>query len=190
MSQTVHMSSQPGLASETYGFNPSSQLPSVVIDEKIVIKQKDKALKELQERVQLALSQHNQMYQLQRSHIIAEHDRQLLLAKSAIEDERSSALMALEQSYSQNVRGIDHAAQTQKISIEQQANLLELHALQQEMAMKHAERERQWAAGYATGSSVLEGPQFSQTTFAAPSQYAMPASSAAALNSARRSDNN
>ena len=174
MSQTAPMSSNAGFQSESFGYTPSSQIQSVPIDEKIVLKQKEKALKELQSRVQLALSQHNQMYQLQRSHIIAEHDRQLLLAKSAIEDERASALMALEQSYSQNVRGIDHASQTQKISIEQQANLLELHALQQEMAMKHAERERQWAAGYATGTSgmPMPAPQFSQATFAAPSQYA------------------
>jgi recombinational DNA repair ATPase RecF len=175
MSQTIPTSGNAGIISDSFAFTANGQLPTVVIDEKIVLKQKDKALKELQSRVQLALGQHNQMYQLQRSHIIAEHDRQLLLAKSAIEDERSSALMALEQSYTQNIRGIDHAAQTQKISIEQQANLLELHALQQEMAMKHAERERQWAAGYATGSTSIAGPQFSQPTFSAPSQFAMPA---------------
>jgi hypothetical protein len=192
MSQSVQMNNQGGISSESYAFQAGSQLPPIVIDEKIVVKQKEKALKELQERVQLALSQHNQMYQLQRSHIIAEHDRQLLLAKSAIEDERASAMMALEQSYSQNVRGIDHASQTQKISIEQQANLLELHALQQEMAMKHAERERQWAAGYATGSSALDGPQFSQATFSAPGQYSMPPASmpSVVVNSARRSDSN
>jgi hypothetical protein len=168
------MSNPTTITSDSFAFAGNSQLQNVAIDEKIVLKQKDKALKELQERVQLALSQHNQMYQLQRSHIIAEHDRQLLLAKSAIEDERASAMMALEQSYSQNVRGIDHASQTQKISIEQQANLLELHALQQEMAMKHAEMERQWAAGYATGSSGIPAPQFSQAAFSAPSHYTMP----------------
>jgi recombinational DNA repair ATPase RecF len=170
------------MPSDAHGYASSSQLPSVVIDEKIVLKQKDKALKELQSRVQLALSQHNQMYQLQRSHIIAEHDRQLLLAKSAIDDERASALMALEQSFSQNMRGIDHASQTQKISIEQQANLLELHALQQEMAMKHAERERQWAAGYATGASMIQPGQFTTTTFAAPTQYVTASSSGANKN--------
>lgn len=200
MSQSTAMNNQGGSPSDSYAFPATSQLPPIVIDEKIVVKQKEKALKELQERVQLALSQHNQMYQLQRSHIIAEHDRQLLLAKSAIEDERASAMMALEQSYSQNVRGIDHASQTQKISIEQQANLLELHALQQEMAMKHAERERQWAAGYATGASVIEGPQFPQTNFSAPGQYSMPSGANPMMvnssgtpmmvNSARRSDNN
>jgi hypothetical protein len=168
MSATV---SSANAGPEAFGYVTSAQLPSVVIDEKIVMKQKEKALKELESRVQLALTQHNQMYQLQRSHIIAEHDRQLLLAKSAIEDEKSSALMALEQSYQQNLRGIDHAAQTQKISIEQQANLLELHALQQEMAMKHAERERQWAAGYATGATMIQPSQFQSNTFSAPSQY-------------------
>ena len=156
--------------SDNYGYGTSNQLPSVVIDEKIVNKQKDKALKELESRVQLALSQHNQMYQLQKSHIVAEHDRQLLLAKSAIEDEKCSALMALEQAFEQNSRGIDHAAQTQKISIEQQANLLELHAMQQDMAMKHAERERQWAAGYATGTSMIQPPTNS-AGFNAPQQY-------------------
>jgi len=170
MSATV---SSANAGPESFGYVTSAQLPSVVIDEKIVMKQKEKALKELESRVQLALTQHNQMYQLQRSHIIAEHDRQLLLAKSAIEDEKSSALMALDQSYNQNLRGIDHAAQTQKISIEQQANLLELHALQQEMAMKHAERERQWAAGYATGAAatMIQPSQFQASTFSAPSQY-------------------
>lgn len=163
MSATIRSSDNQGYASENYGYGTNNQLPSVVIDEKIVLKQKDKALKELESRVQLALSQHNQMYQLQKSHIVAEHDRQLLLARSAIDDEKCSALMALEQSYEQNSRGIDHAAQTQKISIEQQANLLELHAMQQEMAMKHAERERQWSAGYATGNGM------------APSNFSVPA---------------
>ena len=158
-----HATSGPA---DSYGYASASQISSVIIDEKIVHKQKEKALKELESRVELALSQHQQMYQLQRSHIIAEHDRQLLLAKSAIEDEKSSAFMALEQSYTQNVRGIEHASQTQKISIEQQANLLELHALQQEMAMEHAQRERQWAAGYATGASMIQ-----PATFQEPSQY-------------------
>lgn len=171
MSTTVKSADSNAYVSDNYGYGTSSQLPSVIIDEKIVLKQKEKALKELESRVQLALSQHNQMYQLQKSHIVAEHDRQLLLAKSAIEDEKSSAMMTLEQAYQQNSRGIDHAAQTQKISIEQQANLLELHAMQQEMAMKHAERERQWAAGYATGTSMIQPAQFSGAGFSAPQQY-------------------
>lgn len=166
MSTVVNASHSHSGPIDSYGFSSNNQISAVIIDEKIVQKQKEKALKELESRVQLALSQHHQMYQLQRSHIIAEHDRQLLLAKSAIEDEKSSALMALEQSYTQNVRGVEHASQTQKISIEQQANLLELHALQQEMAMKHAERERQWAAGYATGASLIQ-----PANFQAPSQY-------------------
>ena len=179
MSQAVQVQNASGYHSEMHGYASSGQLPAVVIDEKIVVKQKDKALKELQSRVQLALAQHNQMYQLQRSHIIAEHDRQLLLARSAIEDERASALMALEQSFSQNMRGVDHASQTQKISIEQQANLLELHALQQEMAMKHAERERQWAAGYATGAPLMQPNQFTTNTFSAPTQYVTSSGNAA-----------
>ena len=171
MSTAVNVNNTSSFPADGYAYASSSQMPAVVIDEKIVLKQKEKALKELESRVQLALSQHNQMYQLQRSHIIAEHDRQLLLAKSAIEDEKASALMALEQSYQQNIRGIDHASQTQKISIEQQANLLELHALQQEMAMKHAERERQWAAGYATGTSMMQPAQFASSGFQAQTQY-------------------
>lgn len=166
MSTAVNPSHTTSGPVDSFGYAAANQISTVIIDEKIVHKQKEKALKELESRVQLALSQHHQMYQLQRSHIIAEHDRQLLLAKSAIDDEKGSALMALEQSYTQNVRGIEHASQTQKISIEQQANLLELHALQQEMAMKHAERERQWAAGYATGASMIQ-----PANFHAPSQY-------------------
>ncbi len=155
-------------SADSYGYMTSTQLPSVMIDENIVKKQKDKALRELESRVKLAIYQHEKMYELQRAHIIAEHDRQLLLAKSAIDDEKCSALSALSQAFEQNHRGIDHAAQTQKISIEQQANLLELHAMQQDMAMKHAEKERQWTANYATpgGPSMVQGAQFQ-----APSQY-------------------
>lgn len=139
----------------TEQFYANQQLPPVMIDEKIVLKQKEKALKELESRVKLALAQHNQMYQLQRAHIVAEHDRQVQLARSAIEDEKAASVMALEQAFQQNTRSIDHAAQTQRIAIEQQANLLELHSIQQQMAMQHAERERQWAASYATAAPAL-----------------------------------
>jgi hypothetical protein len=153
---------------DSYSYVTSSQLPNVTIDENIVRKQKEKALRELESRVKLAIYQHEKMYELQKAHIIAEHDRQLLLAKSAIDDEKCSALSALTQAYDQNNRGIDHAAQTQKISIEQQANLLELHAMQQDMAMKHADKERQWTSNYASpgAGSMVQGAQFT-----APSQY-------------------
>jgi hypothetical protein len=165
MSAAVNINTSNMYPSEMYGFGATSQVPGVIIDEKIVLKQKEKALKELQSRVQLALAQHEQMYQLQRSHVNAEHDRQLQIAKAQIDDEKANALMTLEQSYSQNMRGIDNASLTQKLSIEQQANMLELHAVQQEMAMKHAERERQWASGgYNQGGSSMIPPVSSMPT--------------------------
>ena len=147
---------QEGTANlNSFGFHQTTAQSSpvaaqVLIDDKVVLKQKDKALKELDSRVKLASAQHNQMYKLQREHIVAEHDRQLQLAKTAIEDEKANALMALEQAYSQNVRSIEHSAQTQKISIEQQANVLEIHSIQHQMAVQHAERERQWTSNYST----------------------------------------
>lgn len=151
----VANNSNTGIQQAAEQFYGSQQLPPVMIDEKIVLKQKEKALKELESRVKLAIAQHNQMYQLQRAHIVAEHDRQVQLARSAIDDERAASVLALEQAFQQNTRSIDHAAQTQRIAIEQQANLLELHSIQQQMAMQHAERERQWAASYATAAPAL-----------------------------------
>ena len=134
---------QKGYGNSMVGGTVSGGMPQ--IDEKIVIKQKQKALKELASRVKLATSQHNKMYELQREHIVCEHDRQLQLAKAAIEDERAAAMMALEQAYAQNVRAIDHSAQSQKISIEQQANILEIQSIQHQMALQHENRERQWS---------------------------------------------
>jgi hypothetical protein len=128
------------------------------IDEKVVLRQKEKALKELESRVKLATSQHNSMYQLQRDQIIAEHDRQLQLAKVSIEDEKDTALMALEHAYIQNCKSIDHSALTQKISIEQQANALEIQAVQQMMAQQHADRERQWSSSYMSNSHAMMQP--------------------------------
>ena len=66
------------------------------VDPQVVIKQKERALKELSSRVKLAISQHQRMYDVQKEHIISEHDRQLQLAKAGIEYETESALMALE----------------------------------------------------------------------------------------------
>jgi hypothetical protein len=150
-----------------YGYvqQQGQQIPSVQIDERIVAKQKEKALKELESRVKLALLQHDQMYQAQRNHIIAEHDRQLQLAKSAIEHERANTLMALDQQFQQNNRGIEHSAQSQKIQIEQQANLAEIQSMQQKMVMQHAERERQWSGGYPAQQPSLFSPPLYQTSY-------------------------
>ena len=129
-------------------------LPQVMIDDRVVMKQKNKALRELDSRVKLANAQHNQMYKLQREHIVHEHARQMQLAIAGIEDEKAAALLALEQAYSQNIRAIDHSAQSQKISIEQQANILEIHSIQHQMALQHAERERQWNTNYSVAPTT------------------------------------
>jgi hypothetical protein len=121
----------------------------VQIDEKIVLKQKEKALKELDSRVKLATSQHNKMYELQRSHVISEHDRQLDIVRKNIEDERASNLSALEIALQDNLRALEHNALAQRISIEQQANILEIKSVQHLMQMQTAERERQWSATYS-----------------------------------------
>jgi len=168
--QYVDASGQPAQYSYSYAAPPSVPA-NVQIDEKIVLKQKEKALRELESRQKLALAQHDQMYTIQRNHIIAEHDRQLQLARSAIEAEKANALMALEQSYQSNSRGIDHAAQAQKIQIEQQANLQEIHAIQHQMMLEHAQRERQWTGGNAP--AAVPQPQFYQTSvLPAQVQYA------------------
>ena len=132
----------------------SQHTPQVMIDDRVVIKQKNKALKELDSRVKLATAQHNQMYKLQREHIVCEHQRQMQLAVAGIEDEKAAALLALEQAYSQNIRAIDHSAQSQKISIEQQANILEIHSIQHQMAVQHADRERQWNSNYSVAPTT------------------------------------
>ena len=126
----------------------------VMIDDRVVAKQKTKALKELDSRVRLATAQHNQMYKLQREHIVCEHQRQMQLAVAGIEDEKAATLLALEQAYAQNIRAIDHSAQSQKISIEQQANILEIHSMQHQMAVQHADRERQWNSNYSVAPTT------------------------------------
>ncbi len=123
--------------------------PQVLIDDKVVIAQKQKALKELSSRVELASAQHNQMYQLQRQHVIDEHQRQMDLTRTSIEDEKAAALMTLEQAYAQNLRAIEQSAQSQRICIEQQANNLEIQSIQHQMAIQHAERERHWTSAYS-----------------------------------------
>ena len=136
----------------------------VQIDDKIVLKQKEKALKELESRVKLATSQHNKMYEMQRAHLIAEHDRQLELIRKDIEDERASSLSGLEISLQDNIKALEHNALAQCSSIEQQANMLEIRSVQHLMQMQSAERERQWTSTYS-------GPVYSS---AAPQQYFAP----------------
>jgi len=118
------------------------------VDSSVVTKQKERALKELQSRVKLAISQHQRMYDVQKEHIISEHDRQLQLAKAGIEYETEAAQMALESAYQQQCRSMATQAQANKVQIEQQANILEIQAVQQQMVRQHADREQQWNTGY------------------------------------------
>ncbi|KAF4656948.1 hypothetical protein FOZ61_006565 [Perkinsus olseni] len=136
-----------------------------MIDEKIVQKQKDKALRELESRVKLALQQHEQMYQLQRSHIMADHDRQMEYTKATIEKERQAAMFDLESQYQTNTRGLEQSAIQQRMQIETTAMQLDIQAHQQKMIMEHQEREKKW-----TGQPSV--PQ----TIAAPQPYVAPAS--------------
>ena len=131
----------------------------VQIDEKIVVKQKEKALKELDSRVKLATSQHNKMYELQRTHVIGEHDRQLEVLRKTIEDERASNLSTLEIAMQDNLGALEHNALAQRISIEQQANILEIKSVQHIMQMQTADRERQWSATYSGNLYQAPPPQ-------------------------------
>ena len=142
----VH-SSTPGIpqAKESHTLSYSQVAP---VDPAVVTKQKERALKELQSRVKLAISQHQRMYDVQKEHIISEHDRQLQLAKAGIEYETEAAQMALESSYQQQLRSLATQAQSNKVQIEQQANILEIQAVQQQMVRQHADREQQWNSGY------------------------------------------
>ncbi|KAF4681902.1 hypothetical protein FOZ60_011367 [Perkinsus olseni] len=135
-----------------------------MIDEKIVMKQKDKALRELESRVKLALQQHDQMYQLQKSHINADHDRQMEYTKATIEKERQAALFDLEGQYQTNNRGLEQAAIQQRMQIETTAMQLDIQAHQQKMVQEHQERERKW-----TGSQVAGMPPTAYPT--APVSY-------------------
>ena len=118
------------------------------VDPSIVLKQKERALKELASRVKLAIAQHQRMYDVQKEHIVSEHDRQLQLAKAGIEYETEAAQMALESAYQQQLRSMSTQAQANKVQIEQQANILEIQAVQQQMVRQHADREQQWNSGY------------------------------------------
>mmetsp|Transcript_3804 Transcript_3804/g.4267 ORF Transcript_3804/g.4267 Transcript_3804/m.4267 type:complete len:132 (-) Transcript_3804:11-406(-) len=120
-----------------------------MIDEKIVMKQKDKALRELESRVKLALQQHDQMYQLQKSHINADHDRQMEYTKATIEKERQAALFDLEGQYQTNNRGLEQSAIQQRMQIETTAMQLDIQAHQQKMIQEHRERERKWTGQVA-----------------------------------------
>ncbi|KAF4712148.1 hypothetical protein FOZ62_016998 [Perkinsus olseni] len=120
-----------------------------MIDEKIVMKQKEKALRELESRVKLALQQHDQMYQLQKSHINADHDRQMEYTKGTIEKERQAALFDLEGQYQTNNRGLEQAAIQQRMQIETTAMQLDIQAHQQKMVQEHQERERKWTGQVA-----------------------------------------
>ncbi|KAF4662721.1 hypothetical protein FOL47_006073 [Perkinsus chesapeaki] len=120
-----------------------------MIDEKIVMKQKDKALRELESRVKLALQQHDQMYQLQKSHINADHDRQMEYTKATIEKERQAALFDLEGQYQTNNRGLEQSAIQQRMQIETTAMQLDIQAHQQKMIQEHQKRERKWTGQVA-----------------------------------------
>ncbi|EER18830.1 hypothetical protein Pmar_PMAR006454 [Perkinsus marinus ATCC 50983] len=143
----TYYSTQPTVGS-TYYTNQPATTSSVVppsgpmIDEKIVMKQKEKALRELESRVKLALQQHDQMYQLQKSHINADHDRQMEYTKGTIEKERQAALFDLEGQYQTNNRGLEQAAIQQRMQIETTAMQLDIQAHQQKMVQEHQERER------------------------------------------------
>ena len=126
-------------------FAPSTVGP---VDPQVVLRQKDRALKELESRVKLAVTQHQRMYEVQREHIIAEHDRTLQATRAAIEFEAATANQTLEAGYQQQLRNMNSQVQSQRKQIEQQANVLELHAVQQKMIREHAERESQWNTGY------------------------------------------
>ena len=73
----------------------AAPLPDIMIDERVVLKQKIKALKELESRVNLATAKHNHMYKIQREHIAQEHKRQHQVAISSIQDEKEGAILAL-----------------------------------------------------------------------------------------------
>jgi len=155
-------------------FSSAPAIPAgVVIDEKIVSQQKDKALKELNSRVTLALSQQEQMYKVQKEHIVADAGRQIALTKSAIDAQKQQALMQLEQEYAQNTMGIDHAAQHQRFQIEQIAMQLDVQALQQKMVLEHQAREREWNTG---NMASFGAPPLATPSYVAPaSSYVAPA---------------
>ncbi|KAF4655806.1 hypothetical protein FOL47_009269 [Perkinsus chesapeaki] len=176
MSATVQATAQP----TTVPAATTAQLPNYVqpsttsqiqppqgpmIDEKIVQKQKEKALRELESRVKLALQQHEQMYQLQRSHIMADHDRQVEYTKATIEKERQAAMFDLESQYQTNTRGLEQSAIQQRMQIETTAMQLDIQAHQQKMIQEHQEREKKWT-----------GQPAAAQTIAAPQPYVAPAS--------------
>ncbi|EER20152.1 hypothetical protein Pmar_PMAR025148, partial [Perkinsus marinus ATCC 50983] len=156
---------QPGTTSQVQ----APQGP--MIDEKIVQKQKEKALRELESRVKLALQQHEQMYQLQRSHIMADHDRQMEYTKATIEKERQAAMFDLEGQYQTNTRGLEQSAIQQRMQIETTAMQLDIQAHQQKMIMEHQEREKKWTGQPAVAQTIAAPqPYVAPTTYSAYGQ--------------------
>ncbi|EER06363.1 hypothetical protein Pmar_PMAR006130 [Perkinsus marinus ATCC 50983] len=142
-----------------------------MIDEKIVQKQKEKALRELESRVKLALQQHEQMYQLQKSHIMADHDRQMEYTKATIEKERQAAMFDLEGQYQTNTRGLEQSAIQQRMQIETTAMQLDIQAHQQKMIMEHQEREKKWTGQPAVPQTLaVPQPYVAPTTYSAYGQ--------------------
>jgi hypothetical protein len=119
-----------------------------MLDAAMVQKQKERALKELESRVKLAHSQHERMYEIQKRHIIEEHDRQTALVKSTIERDRDITVMGMEAEYQKQVREIEKNYFNERINVFQQADGLEIQCMQQAMGREHAERERIWNHGY------------------------------------------
>ena len=126
----------------------STTAATTMVDPQVVLRQKDRALKELESRVKLAMTQHQKMYEVQREHIVSEHDRTSAATKMSIEYETAAAQQSLEASYQQQLRSLASQAQMQRLQLEQQAHVLELHAVQQQMVRQHSEREAQWNTGY------------------------------------------
>jgi hypothetical protein len=119
-----------------------------ILDAAMVHKQKERAIKELESRVKLAHNQHERMYEIQKRHIIEEHDRQTALVRSTIERERDINVAQMEAEYQKTIRTIDKQYASERIAIHQQADALEIQCMQQSMSKEHADRERVWNHGY------------------------------------------
>ena len=127
------------------------------LDSSIVLKQKERALKELESRVKLAHTQHERMYEIQKRHIIEEHDRQTALSRSNIERERDINVLQFEGEYQKNTRSMERSFTQERIALHQHTDALEIQCMQQAMATEHAERERVWNHGYYLASHTPSG---------------------------------
>lgn len=119
-------------------------IPISLIKEKVILSVKNRAIRELNSRVELALEQQNQMYLMQRDHVSTDSALRSSKEKAAVDARTQQLLWELELEYLQKDIEVDTAAELQRYKIEQTAMRLEVQALQEKMEAEHQVAALKW----------------------------------------------